>query len=245
MRGPGLTERDASRVASAASSTCAAGWPDVAACRAAPASASSATSTARSSASASRQPREKRGRQERPDDDASRRSSGVSTRSIRYGLTGCAPALRSAGRSCGWHREVTSRNFLREAMDIRLSEFLRAHREQILDFRQRDVRDLPKARPLERPFLRDHVPELLDRIARLCEERASGGVSDTATPRSTAQIRAFARLDQGFDLEEVALEYSLLRKRILQLLDEQPGRPAGGEVAFLNECRSRACARAG
>src|SRR2546423_6260568 len=110
----------------------------------------------------------------------------------------------------GWHTQVTSRNLLREAMDIRLSEFLRAHREQILELWEGDIRALPKARPLERPFLRDHVPELLDRIAALCEERASGGVPDTA-PRRTAEIHAFARLDQGFDLGEVALEYSLLR----------------------------------
>ena len=128
-------------------------------------------------------------------------------------------------------------------MDIRLSEFLRAHREQILDRWERDVRALPKARPLERLLLRDHLPELLERIARLCEERASGN-EPPPTPRKAAEIHAFTRLDQGFDLDEVALEYSLLRKRILQLLDEQPGRPAPGEVVFLNECLDRALALA-
>src|SRR3954465_6624141 len=129
-------------------------------------------------------------------------------------------------------------------MDIRLSEFLRAHREQILDAWERDVRVLPKARPLERPFLRDHLPELLDRIAALFAERARGNASGAEAPRRAAEIHAFTRLDQGFDLDEVALEYSLLRKRILLLLDEQPGRPAPGEVAFLNECLDRALALA-
>jgi GAF domain-containing protein len=129
-------------------------------------------------------------------------------------------------------------------MDIKLSEFLRAHREQILDAWEHDVRALPKARPLERPFLRDHLPELLDRIALLCEERASGRISGTAAPRRAAEIHAFTRLDQGFDLDEVALEYSMLRKRILLLLDEQPGRPPPGEVAFLNVCLDRALALA-
>src|SRR4051812_48739102 len=128
-------------------------------------------------------------------------------------------------------------------MEIRLSEFLRANREQILDLWERDVRALPKARPIERPFLRDHLPDLLDRIAQLCTEQESGG-APPARPRKAAEIHAFTRLDQGFDLDEVALEYSLLRKRMLQLLDDQPGRPPRGELAFLNECLDRAVALA-
>ena len=128
-------------------------------------------------------------------------------------------------------------------MGIRLSEFLRAHREQILDLWERDVRELPKARPLERPFLRDHLPELLDRIAQLCAERETRGISP-APPRRAAEIHAFTRLDQGFDLGEVALEYSLLRKRILQVLEEQPGPLPRGALPFLNECLDRAVALA-
>jgi len=128
-------------------------------------------------------------------------------------------------------------------MEIRLSEFLRAHREQILDLWERDVRALPKARPLERPFLRDHLPQLLDRIAQLCAEREASGISPPP-PRKAAEIHAFTRLDQGFDLDEVALEYSLLRKRILQVLEEQPGPLPRGQLPFLNECLDRAVALA-
>lgn len=95
-----------------------------------------------------------------------------------------------------------------------LSGFLREKREDI--FREWEVRARvePKARPMSRLALLDHVPELIDHIAQVAEAQADQDIGATRAP----DIHALERLDQGYDLIDVVQEFSLLREVILELM---------------------------
>ncbi len=91
----------------------------------------------------------------------------------------------------------------------RLSDFIRERKRGIMEDWERAVLSLPKARDLARPALLDHMPELLDAIANVADELVSGG-----QPRLSAQLaeaHAIERLQEGFDLTQVAAEFFLLR----------------------------------
>ncbi len=102
--------------------------------------------------------------------------------------------------------------------DRRLSSFIRARQGEILERWERVVRQLPVARDLDRPALLDHLPELLDRIARMADELAAGG--KPRLPPALAEIHAIERLDEGFDLAQVVTEYAVLRDCIVELWSE-------------------------
>jgi PAS domain S-box-containing protein len=95
---------------------------------------------------------------------------------------------------------------------LRLAELLRVHRAQILDeWTRLECAETP-ARRLSREAMLDHIPALLDRLAALA---ASG---HPAGPLPEPDIHALQRLEEGFELEEVATEFRLLRRSIFRLL---------------------------
>ena len=104
------------------------------------------------------------------------------------------------------------------------SQFIRERLPDILADWERQVRKTSSAEALERPVLIDHVPTLLQGIARLADDLA-GAVSPAAPPPATAhrhrtfgpaERHAVTRLDVGFDLHEVVAEYAALRRCVLQ-----------------------------
>jgi PAS domain S-box-containing protein len=98
-----------------------------------------------------------------------------------------------------------------------LGRFIRAQRSRILADWEGAVRQLPYAQGLSQPRLFDHLPELLDRIANVVETVHTGGHSSLD---NMPEVHALERLDSGYDLDEVAEEYALLRTCILQLYGE-------------------------
>lgn len=106
-----------------------------------------------------------------------------------------------------------------------LAALLRARRHEIVAEWTHHVGRLPHARDLEHPRLRDEVPSLLARIADHIE---AGGHPDG---------HALDRLDVGFDLGEITLEYAELRRCILRAL-ARDGRGEGDieERIRLHEC---------
>src|SRR5262249_48190408 len=98
--------------------------------------------------------------------------------------------------------------------------FLREHREEILERWESSVRALPPAEHLDRRALIDHLPHILDEIADSADAALAG--ADAPLPRHLPDCHAIARLHQGYDLGEVVLEYSLLRKTILELSATRP-----------------------
>src|SRR5215470_1392742 len=105
----------------------------------------------------------------------------------------------------------------------RLPDFLREHRDQILESWERSVRTLRAARDLPRPVLIDHLPQFIDDLADYVDELRAG--LDVDPPREESRIHALERLEIGYDLVEVVEEYGILRECITGL-SVRSGAPA-------------------
>ncbi len=77
------------------------------------------------------------------------------------------------------------------------------------------------AQSLSRAALRDHLPQLLNSIAQLMEGSQQAG--QALGLGSIPDVHALERLDEGFDLRQVVMEYRLLRRCVLRLWDAQGG----------------------
>jgi PAS domain S-box-containing protein len=124
----------------------------------------------------------------------------------------------------------------------RLSTILRADRDEIVHRWMQAMEALPKARQLSKPALINHVPALLDEIADAAARPARA--SDGEAQNGDAVEHAVQRLDAGFDLEEVAYEYSLLRTIIFQRLETESAPVSTSSLRFLNEAIDGALGRA-
>jgi len=98
----------------------------------------------------------------------------------------------------------------------RLGALIRARRDEIFARWERAVRALPHAGRLDRPRLIDHIPELLDRIAWMAEERGHDPRPELGKHVSTQH--ALARLEEGIDLPEVIDEFGVLHEVLRDVL---------------------------
>jgi PAS domain S-box-containing protein len=111
---------------------------------------------------------------------------------------------------------------------LQLSDFLQQDQDEILRFWERALRSAAEPQPLSQAALRDHVPELLSRIADVVR---TGDDSRPAPLGDLADQHALDRLATGFDLREVAGELALLRDVALQLWEPHAaGRDAAAVV---------------
>lgn len=125
-----------------------------------------------------------------------------------------------------------------------LAAFLQQEREAILRAWEAQVRELPAAKALGSDELRDHLPDLFERIVELAGERRDGVGPEP-------DLHALQRLDQGYDLELVASEYSMLREVVLHRWEESSAdgslrlfhavidQAVGAAVARFTETRQR------
>jgi PAS domain S-box-containing protein len=115
-----------------------------------------------------------------------------------------------------------------------MSDCLREGQAEILTAWEQAVRQLPGARDLERPRLLDHIPALLEQIARMADELCEG---HTSPPTSRiAERHAGERMEMGFDLPQIVAEYAVLRSTILRHLWEQRVMPESLDALLvLNE----------
>lgn len=122
-----------------------------------------------------------------------------------------------------------------------LAEFLRIHRDAIIQRWQAAVEDRPASQGLSLTALIDHMPDLLDAIAETGEAHFFDKRSRLDT--ETAERHALERLGEGLDLSQVVVELAVLRDCILQIWDREraPG-AARPEVRFLNRSVDRAIA---
>jgi PAS domain S-box-containing protein len=111
----------------------------------------------------------------------------------------------------------------------RLGMLIRERREEIIARWERGARTLPHARQLEHPRLVDHVPELLDRIAWLTEQEGQEPRAELGEHTSTQH--AIARLEEGFDLDEVIDEFGVLREVVCDAM-----RASGKEFGLDDLC---------
>lgn len=114
----------------------------------------------------------------------------------------------------------------------RLYDFIRGRRYLILAQWERRARHFPVAERLQGAALRDHVPQILERIASVLQALDTGGHE---TLLELTDRHALERLDEGYDLRTAIEELSALRDTILELWEQQgPGVLAVREVRELD-----------
>jgi signal transduction histidine kinase len=109
---------------------------------------------------------------------------------------------------------------------LSVASFIRTRRSDTLSDWTRQVRTKTPGKDLSALTLLDEVPELLEEIATLAEGLSLGEAIHGARH---AINHALARLSVGFTLEELVVEFQLLRECILTLWEEQQGGRAPDE----------------
>jgi hypothetical protein len=99
-------------------------------------------------------------------------------------------------------------------MTSRLCEFLRGHQEEIIGRWAERMRGVSSARDLSVSAIVDHLPQILARIADVVGSVHTG---QTVSLGSLPKEHAVDRLARGFDLDQIVIEYALLRRTILEL----------------------------
>ena len=102
----------------------------------------------------------------------------------------------------------------------RLAAVLRRDKAQLLDAWHAQVCQLPGAQGLDAPTLIDHIPDLVDELADAME-RNSGETIVEAVLDSTPPAHGMQRLQDGFDIVEVAAEYNIMRACLHDLADRE------------------------
>lgn len=115
-----------------------------------------------------------------------------------------------------------------------VADLLRRERESVLDAWRAKVRELPSARHLDTPRLDDHMPRLVDELAKLFDTHAHESIMD-ALRASSPPLHGLERVAQGFEIEEVVAEYNVLRGCIHDLADRHGVPLQGRPFHILNE----------
>ncbi|MFE8603227.1 ATP-binding protein [Archangium violaceum] len=114
-----------------------------------------------------------------------------------------------------------------------LADFLRRHRETLLEDWERAVR-MRHPEPLpDGALLRNHMPEFLDRLADAAEQASVE--QPPRIPEFVPGEHGLQRLELGFEPGEVALEYGLLRLCILRRMERSGHWPGIAELELLDE----------
>lgn len=120
-----------------------------------------------------------------------------------------------------------------------LVEFLRHHRARALAEWERAIQVIPAAAILDQDELRDHMPLLIERVLAVVSK--SHPVTELG---DLPEQHAMERLHEGFNLEQVAWEYSALRSTLLRLNEEAETKLEPAAIVLLNDAtarRDRAC----
>lgn len=101
-----------------------------------------------------------------------------------------------------------------------LADFIRTHRGDILARWAEMVRTKSPAQELSRERIVDHMPQLLGCVADLMECFKG---TFLGTPTDAPEIHALTRLDEGFEITDLASEYGQLRFLVLEIYEERIG----------------------
>jgi len=104
--------------------------------------------------------------------------------------------------------DTANLNKLATVIDEQREALLRAWRSQL--------RSLPSARHLDTPTLNDHIPVLLNELSAALRKVSEQGLSE-ALLEGSPPAHGQQRYEDGFDIVEVVLEYSILRHCIHDL----------------------------
>jgi len=91
-----------------------------------------------------------------------------------------------------------------------LAVLIQQDKQRLLDAWRQQVRQLPSARHLDEPTLRDHIPSLLDELVECLRHESNQTIAETLTS-GTPPLHGLERFENGFDIVEVVAEYNILR----------------------------------
>ncbi len=92
----------------------------------------------------------------------------------------------------------------------KLADLVKQERQTLLSQWRIQVRELPSARHLDIPTLNDHMPGLLDELAKELKSNSEATIPETLLEDSPP-AHGLQRLQEAFDIEEVVAEYNILR----------------------------------
>ena len=92
----------------------------------------------------------------------------------------------------------------------KLADLIKQERQTLLSQWRLQVRELPSARLLDIPTLNDHMPGLLDELARELKSDSESTIPEALLEESPP-AHGLQRLQEAFDIEEVVAEYNILR----------------------------------
>jgi two-component system, OmpR family, phosphate regulon sensor histidine kinase PhoR len=114
-----------------------------------------------------------------------------------------------------------------------LAALIVSEREILLAWWREQVRQLPSAKHLDVPTLNDHVPALLDELARSLRDLADQTIAE-ALVEGSPPIHGLERYEHGFDIVEVVAEYNILRGCIHDLAENNGLSLSGKAFHILN-----------
>ncbi len=121
----------------------------------------------------------------------------------------------------------------------RLAALVRKERDALLSRWREEVRQLPSARQLDTPTLNDHIPGLLEGLAKALESDSDQTIPE-ALSENSSHSHGLQRLKDAFDIEEVVAEYNILRGCIHDLADDNDLNLQGKPFHIINRVFDRA-----
>lgn len=116
---------------------------------------------------------------------------------------------------------------------MRLAALIRRESDALLLQWRTQVRQLPAATHLDIPTLNDHVPALIEELAKALETTGESPPEEEVLGGSPP-IHSIQRFKNGFDLIEVVEEYNILRSCIQELAESNGLIPRGKILHILN-----------
>ncbi len=114
-----------------------------------------------------------------------------------------------------------------------LAAALRDHKTTLFTRWQAVVSELPGAADLDGPALRDHIPQFIDEMILAIAHRNDEAVVNQGGPGSPLEHGA-QRLNAGFDIKEVVLEYNVLRGAVHDVAETAGLRLSASECRVVN-----------
>jgi signal transduction histidine kinase len=97
---------------------------------------------------------------------------------------------------------------------------------------------MPAAALLDRRELREHMPALMDRLQEIAEVPEASGAPEVPARHAVERLR------EGFNLEQVAWEYTALRSILLRLCEQEAVKLGPGAIVLLNDAIDQSVVRA-
>ena len=117
-----------------------------------------------------------------------------------------------------------------------LAALIRGDREPLLRRWREQVRGLPSAHDLDVPTLNDHIPALLEELARALEVGSDESIA-AALREGSSPTHGLQRVKDAFNIAEVVAEYNILRGCVHDLAEGEP-KSRAAEVSSLTPATS-------